>query len=30
LKEQYGLLIGRQKLDFQSQFHSTKFIKVGT
>src|SRR5690606_2574172 len=26
LKEQCGLLIGRQKLDFQSQFHNTKFI----
>src|SRR5690606_14498958 len=28
LKEHYGLLIGRQKLDFQGQFHHTKFIKV--
>src|SRR5690606_3145124 len=28
LKEHYGLLIGRQKLDFQGQFHNTKFIKV--
>src|SRR5690606_11251508 len=28
LKEQYGLLIGRQKLDFQSHFHNTKFEKL--
>src|SRR5690606_9443644 len=28
LKEQISLLIGRQKLDFQGQFHNTKFIKV--
>src|SRR5690606_3557250 len=28
LKEHYGLLIGRQKLDFQGQFHHTKLIKV--
>src|SRR5690606_26121508 len=28
LKEQCGLLIGRQKLDFQSHFHNTKFKKI--
>src|SRR5690606_37783159 len=28
LKEQYGLLIGRQKLDFQCHFHNTKFEKL--
>src|SRR5690606_18942235 len=28
LKEQYGLLIGRQKLDFQNHFHNTKLNKL--
>ena len=28
MKEHYSLLTGRQKLDFQGQFHYTKLIKV--